>query len=99
MKISYLDQPTQIISRGRDGLYPRAENYSRVPSGHPEGYFEAFANIYTSFITSLLAKKQGKATELNAQEFPSAQEGENGVRFIEKCVESSNNNSAWVDLD
>lgn len=100
MKISYLDQPTQIISRGRDGLYPRAENFSRVPSGHPEGYFEAFANIYTSFITSLMAKKQGMATEEpETREFPSAQEGENGVRFIEKCVESSHNNSAWVDLD
>ncbi|MFC1832621.1 Gfo/Idh/MocA family protein [Thermodesulfobacteriota bacterium] len=99
MKISYLDQPSQIISRGRDGLYPGAECFSRVPSGHPEGYFEAFANIYKPFITFLMKQKQGETTLPEDQDFPKAEQGENGVRFIEKCVESSKNNSAWVDLD
>lgn len=99
IKISYLDQPSQIISRGRDGLYPGAECFSRVPSGHPEGYFEAFANIYKAFITFLMKQKQGQTTLPEDQDFPKAEQGENGVRFIEKCVESSKNNSAWVDLD
>ena len=98
MKISYLDQPTQIISRGRDGLYPNAENFSRVPSGHPEGYFEAFANIYKSFIIHLQEKKQEETSPQEEPDFPMAQQGEDGVRFIEKCVESSKKNSAWVDL-
>ena len=99
MKVAYLDQPSQVISRGRDGLYPGAECFSRVPSGHPEGYFEAFANIYKPFISFLMKKKQGGATLPEDQDFPKAQQGENGVRFIEKCVESSKNDAAWVDLD
>ncbi len=99
MKISYLDQPSQIISRGRDGLYPGAECFSRVPSGHPEGYFEAFANIYKPLITYLMKKKKGEPLLPEDEDFPKARQGEDGVRFIEKCVESSRKNSAWVDLD
>lgn len=99
VKISYLDQPTQIVSRGRDGLYPAAENFSRIPAGHPEGYFEAFANLYKTFITYLIKKKQGEPLLPEDQDFPTAEQGEHGVVFIEKCVESSTNNSAWVDID
>lgn len=98
LKISYLDQPTQIISRGRDGLYPAAECFSRVPSGHPEGYFEAFANIYKPYISYLLKKKTGGEILPEDEDFPKAQQGEYGVKFIEKCVESSKNNAAWVEL-
>lgn len=98
LKISYLDQPTQIISRGRDGLYPGAEEFSRVPSGHPEGYFEAFANIYKPFISYLMKKKQGDPILPEDEDFPQAEQGESGVKFIETCVESSKNNAAWVDL-
>jgi predicted dehydrogenase len=99
MKISHLDQPTQTLSRGRDTLYPAAEGFSRIPPGHPEGYFEAFANVYKSFISFLVKKKKGKEILPEDMDFPGISQGEAGVRFIEKCVESSNNNSAWVDMD
>ncbi len=99
IKISYLDQPTQIISRGRDPLYPVAEGFSRVPPGHPEGYFEAFANIYKSFISFLIKKKQGDDILDEDLDYPRVEHGEEGVKFIEKCVESSNNDSSWIDVD
>lgn len=98
MKVSYLDQPTQLISRGRDGFYPAAECFSRVPPGHPEGYFEAFANIYKPYISYLIKKKTGEEILPEDEDFPKAQQGEDGVKFIEKCVESSQKNAAWVDL-
>lgn len=99
MKISYLDQPTQIISRGRDTLYPLAAGFSRIPSGHPEGYFEAFANIYKAFISFLTKKKTGEPILPEDRDFPGISQGEEGVRFIEKCVESSNNHASWIDMD
>lgn len=98
MKISYIDQPTQIISRGRDTLYPQAEGFSRVPSGHPEGYFEAFANIYKAFISYLTKKKDGRPILPEDEDFPGVSQGEDGVRFIEKCVESSKANASWIEM-
>jgi len=98
VKISYIDKPTQTLSRGRDVLYPGAEEFSRIPSGHPEGYFEAFANVYKSFISCLMAKKEGNDPQPMDLDFPRADQGVAGVRFIEKCVESSNNDSAWTNM-
>lgn len=99
LKISYLEKPTEIISRGRDALYPVADAYSRIPSGHPEGYFEAFANIYKAFISFIMKKRNGSEILPEDLDFPKAAEGEQGVTFIEKCVESSEKNSAWIDMD
>lgn len=99
MTISSLDQPTQIISRGRDTLYPDAEGFSRIPAGHPEGYFEAFANVYKSYISYLSKTKLGVELQPEDMDFPGAEQGEGGVRFIEKCVESSAADTAWVDME
>lgn len=94
--VASLEGPTQIISRGRDAIYPIGESFSRIPAGHPEGYFEAFANVYKAFI-SYLAKTQN-GTELLPEDldFPGVTMGIDGVKFIEKCVESSAANAAWV---
>jgi len=97
-RISYLDKPTEIISRGRDDLYSHAQNYSRIPAGHPEGYFEAFANIYSTFITALNNKLAGGSLSKDELDFPRVDEGVQGVKFIEKCVESSEKGTAWVDF-
>lgn len=99
LKISYLDQPAQTLSRGRDALYPEAEVFSRIPSGHPEGYFEAFANVYRAFISFLTKKKTGQPILPEDEDFPGVSQGQDGVRFIEKCVESSKNHSAWMTMD
>jgi predicted dehydrogenase len=99
LKISYTDQPTRIISRGRDELYPIAEGFSRIPPGHPEGYFEAFANVYKSFISFLTKKKNNEPVLPEDEDFPRVSNGIEGVRFIEKCVESSNKNASWIDMN
>lgn len=97
-KVAYLDRPVGYISRGRDPMCPRAQALSRIPSGHNEGYFEAFGNIYSTFITALDKKLRGEPLSADDLDFPNAEEGVRGVRFIEKCVESSNRGCVWVEF-
>ena len=98
-RVSFLDRPTGTLSRGRDPMSPRAQGLSRLPSGHPEGYFEGFANIYSTFITALAKKLRGEALAAGDLDFPGVDEGVQGVRYIEKCVESSAKGSIWVEMD
>lgn len=98
MKVSSLDKPACVLSRGRDKLYPAAQYFSRIPAGHPEGVFEAFANIYRSFISCLQKMKNGGEFLCEDMDFPCAADGERGIVFIEKCLESSHNDSAWVNF-
>ena len=97
-RISYVDKPTELISRGRDQMSAGAQRLSRIPSGHPEGYFEAFANIYSIFITALAKKISGEPLNEEDRDFPGIEEGIQGVKFIERCVESSKRGSIWVDF-
>lgn len=96
LKVSMLNSPTQILSRGRDQFYPRPTSVIRTPAGHPEGYFEAFATIYTTFIGALVKKKAGEKLTKDNLDFPTPAAGAQGVRFIEKCVESSNKGAVWI---
>ncbi len=96
--VSKLGEPTQTLSRGRDGFYPHAQGYSRIPSGHPEGYFEAFANIYKTYIGALSQLKAGRQPSAAELDFPSVEMGIDGVNFIGKCVESSRKGAVWIDF-
>lgn len=96
--VSRLGQPTVTLSRGRDGFYPHAQSYSRIPSGHPEGYFEAFANIYRTFIAALGKKKAGRELSAEDLDFPGPEAGVSGVKFIGKCVDSSRKGAVWLDM-
>jgi predicted dehydrogenase len=98
LKVAYLDKPTEVLSRGRDKLYPHAAGYSRIPGGHPEGYFAAFANIYSTFANALLKKKAREALTEADMDFPGLEEGIQGVKFIGKCVESSQEGAIWLDF-
>ena len=98
LTVTHMDRPTEILSRGRDELYPDAAKFTRIPSGHPEGYFEAFANVYSGFVDALVKVKVGGPIEYNELEFPSVAAGLEGVRFIGKCVESSQKGAVWVDF-
>ncbi len=69
--------------------------YSRLPSGHPEGFIEGFANIYTSFIHALKAIKANEAPE---QDYPGIDEGVRGMKFLEAIVKSSAANGEWTAL-
>lgn len=93
-----VDRPAETWSRGRDTFSPHAQAYSRIPSGHPEGYYEAFANLYATFCRALGAIRGGRRPQPEDLDFPTAREGANGVRYIGKCVESSRSGSVWVNL-
>jgi hypothetical protein len=95
-RVSYVDKPTVYLSRGRDELHTSARRLSRLPSGHPEGYFECFANLYSVFITALEKKKAKEPLTAEDLDFPGLDDGIRGVKFIEKCVESSRKGAAWV---
>ncbi|MBN2409876.1 MAG: Gfo/Idh/MocA family oxidoreductase [Candidatus Aminicenantes bacterium] len=98
LRMSYVDRPTEIISRGRDKMSPRAQSLSRIPSGHPEGYFECFANLYSTYLNALAKRKSAQQLAADDSDFPGVEDGIRGVRFIEKCVESSNKGAIWVNF-
>lgn len=98
LQISKKGENVKIASRGRDDFYDHPASYIRLPSGHVEGYFEAFANIYSTYITAVSVQKEGVPLTENQLDFPTPLDGAKGVRFIEKCVESSEKNSSWVDF-
>jgi predicted dehydrogenase len=97
IEVFKMDKPRENWSRGRDGFYPHAQGYSRIPSGHPEGYFEALANIYKTYIGALSKVKAGETPSGADMDFPSVEMGLDGVKFINKCVESSGKGAVWVN--
>ena len=98
LKVSIFGKPNTILSRGRDPFFPHAQSYSRIPSGHPEGYFESMANLYKTYIGALIKQKEGKTLSQDDLDFPNAEAGLDGVRFIGKCVESSDKGAVWVNF-
>jgi predicted dehydrogenase len=97
LTVSQVGKPRAVLSRGRDSFYPRAQSLSRIPSGHPEGYFEALANIYTTYIRALVKHKAGEPLTEDDLDFPTVKDGLEGVRFIHACVESSRRGAVWVN--
>lgn len=92
-----LEGPPTTLTRGSPGLSEIAQLSTRTPSGHPEGFIEAFANIYLGVIEAVEAKAGGREPGLLAEAIPTAEHGLRGVRFVEKCVESAREGSRWVD--
>jgi predicted dehydrogenase len=87
----------RLITRNGAGSGPAAARVSRVPSGHPEGYLEAFATIYAEAARAINAVKKGKAVDPDVV-YPTVDDGVKGVAFVEACVASSKRNGAWVKL-
>lgn len=88
-------EPWRLLRTGQGYLGSHASAGTRVPPGHPEGYLEAFANVYRLAIADIRAAKRG---EQRSGGYPTARDGLRGVRFVEKSVESSRRGSQWVDL-
>ncbi|QPC86330.1 gfo/Idh/MocA family oxidoreductase [Mesorhizobium sp. NBSH29] len=91
-------QPKQLITRNGAGAGPAAARMSRVPSGHPEGYLEGFANIYAEAARAIRAARTGGGKLSKDVIYPSVADGVEGVAFVEACVRSSKKNAAWVKL-
>lgn len=86
--VRWLDKPTQVLRTGVGPLAPEAQAHARIPAGHPEGYLEAFANIYRNFAFAVRARMAGAAPD-PLYDFPTVSDGVRGMRFVERVVEAS----------
>lgn len=86
----------QVLTRGGNGIDQPAGGYSRLPVGHPEGLYVAFANIYRDYVTALIEKKAGRPYSTDSITMVDA--GVDGVKFVHAVVESAEKDSAWVEL-
>jgi predicted dehydrogenase len=91
-------QPKQLLTRAGAGAMPVAGRLIRVPSGHPEGYLEGFANIYQEAAKAIRAARRKGGKPPRDVVFPTVQDGVEGMAFIEACVKSSKKNGAWTKL-
>ncbi len=97
--VKWLDQPTQLLRAGGnfgDRLSSFAVKNCRTPAGHPEGYLEAFANIYKNFALTLTARLTGTEPSAEAMDFPTASDGVRGMAFIDHVVASSSSEQKWT---
>lgn len=97
--VKWLDKPTQIYrAGGNNGHYlsPMAIHNCRTPAGHPEGYLEAFANIYRNFALTLGCKMDGKTPTDEMLDFPGIEDGLRGMAFIDNVVASSQSDKKWT---
>ncbi|MCL2111866.1 MAG: Gfo/Idh/MocA family oxidoreductase [Clostridiales bacterium] len=99
LKVSPRGKPPQIYSRGSGYLTDEAKKYVRVPTGHPEGLTEAYANIYLDFAAAVRDKKAGLMVNEEDYGYPTLEQGIGGVEFYNKCVDSHEAGAAWVTLD
>ena len=88
-------RPWQRLSAGQGYLSPAAQAASRVPAGHPEGYLEAFANLYRAFIADVRRAQRGEAP---LRDYPGVEDGLRGLRFVAAAVDSSQRGAAWVKV-
>ncbi|RFC69252.1 MULTISPECIES: Gfo/Idh/MocA family protein [Mesorhizobium] len=91
-------QPKQLLTRGGAGSMPVAARVTRVPPGHPEGYLEGFANIYTEAARAIRAARKKGGKPPKDVVYPTIDDGVEGVAFVEACVKSSKKNAAWTKL-
>ncbi len=99
MLLKWLDKPMEIYRTANGYLSKAAAAASRTPPAHPEGYLEAFANIYRNFASHIRAKLDGKEPDPLVLDYPKIADGVRGMAFIEAVVASSKRNAAWTKLD
>jgi len=90
-----LGEPKRLLTRSGSGAIDAANALSRIPAGHPEGYLEGFANVYTEAAQSILARRSGEAAPANPL-YPTVHDGLAGVAFVNAAVTSSRKGGAWV---
>ena len=98
MLVKWLDQPMQVYRTANGYLGRNAAAATRTPPAHPEGYLEAFANIYRNFANHIRAVESGTTPDETALDYPRIEDGIRGMAFIEAVVASSKANAAWTSL-
>ena len=95
--VKWLDKPAEVFRAGSGYLSDLAKNNCRTPGGHPEGYLEAFANIYKNFALTLSARINKTELQNDLIDFPSVEDGIRGMAFIENVVRSSESDKKWME--
>lgn len=93
-----LDAHPQRITRASAGLCEAAVRATRLPAGHPEGFIDAFANVYMGVVADIRARLTGIAADPIAADYPTVAAGARGVHFIEKVVESAASAQKWTSM-
>ena len=98
-KVIMIDENGTVIERhrGNGGIEEAAAKYGRLPSGHTEGWLESMGNLYKSFANCIIAKKNGTFTP-DMIDYPTVEDGAEGIRFVAACVKSNEGGNVWVDL-
>jgi predicted dehydrogenase len=97
LKVTCINRPVRYYSANRDYNYDASNTLCRLPAGHPEGFYGAFANIYRAFGEHLRAVKNNLTYDGDLR-YNTVSDGVKGMRFIEACVKSNAHNNIWVDL-
>lgn len=93
-----LDAPAQVRTPNGPGTLPLSARASRIVAGHPEGFHEAFANLYTDASDAIAARRSGQTADPLSLHFPNATDGLQGIRFVAAAVASSNQQGVWTSL-
>lgn len=99
LQVKWLDAPKQIYRAGTGYLGSFASHNCRTPSGHPEGYLEAFANIYRNFGLTVQSRLAGTEAAPEWRDFPGVEEGIRGMAFVETVVKGSQSEQKWLDFN
>jgi predicted dehydrogenase len=98
LQVKWLNKPTEIWRAGTGYVGSFAQHNARTPAGHPEGYLEAFANIYRNFALTLQAEMAGQNPTPEALDFPGLEEGIRGMAFIENVIASGQSDIKWTNF-
>ena len=94
--VKWLDQPPQVYRAGTPWLSSYAKHNTRTPAGHPEGYLEAFANLYRNFAQTLSARLDGTTPSPESLDFPGVDDGVRGMAFIDNLIRSNESLEKWT---
>jgi predicted dehydrogenase len=98
LRFTPLGEQPRIITRGGPGVGTAAKWATRIPAGHLEGYFEAFAQLYTDLSEQITARIEGRTPDARALLVPGVEDGVDGLQFIQAVLESARNGSAWTAM-
>jgi len=98
LQVKWLDRPAEIRRTGTGYVSSFAKHNARAPAGHPEGYLEAFANLYRNFALTLQARDTGETASPEALDYPSIADGVRGMAFIENVIASGQSDKKWTEF-
>ena len=96
LRVTKINEPPQIYTATRDYVSQACRDLSRLPSGHPEGFFEAFGNIYRGFCSHLLQQKEG--ADPGSYRYPTVEDGVRGIKFVDACLKSDREGNIWTKV-